>query len=395
MPDRIPLVRPYLPPYEEIEPDLRAMYASGRLTNFGPFSQRLEAAAAQLLGVAHVATAANATSGLTMIFDTLPRGSEVILPSFTFIATAAAVTAAGMVPVFAEIDPETLNIDPRSAEECITARTRAICGVHAFGVPCDVEALTEIACANGLLLVFDAAHAFGSKHRGAFVGGFGDVEVFSVSATKVVPAGEGGLVATNRRDLYEAVLDRRNYGLRADGSGDCRNQGWNSKMTEYHAILALHEIESIAWRVGRRNEIARRYLDGLRGLRVQRVPEGDLSTWKDFTIQVDERGKLRADLRAQSIETAPYFWPPVHRMTRYARYVKAGQSLAVTDRVADAILSLPLYEGLDDAEVDRVIEAVLSSRAARRVSADAFRSRRPPQSPSGRAPMSRRSDSGA
>lgn len=393
MPDSIPLVRPYLPPWEEIEPDLRAMYDSGRLTNFGPFSRKLEEEAARLLGVSYVATAVNATSALTMIFDTLPRGSEVILPSFTFIATAAAVTAAGMIPVFADIDAETLNVAPRSVEERITSRTRAICAVHAFGVPCHIEALTEIARAHDLLLVFDAAHAFGSKHGSKWIGGFGDVEVFSVSATKVVPAGEGGLVATNREDLHRAILDRRNYGLTSDGSGDCRNQGWNSKMTEANAILALHEMRSIEWRVARRNEIARRYREALRDVVLQRVPQDDLSTYKDFTIQVEDRGKLRADLRARRIETAPYFWPPIHHMTKYKPFVKYKQSLAVTERVSEQILSLPLYEGIEDADVDRVIDAVLSSRAARRASSATSRIHHPRRPV--RAPMSRTSGSGA
>jgi dTDP-4-amino-4,6-dideoxygalactose transaminase len=371
---RIPLVRPYLPSRASIERELDEMLDSGRLTNFGPFSTRLEAKTRELLGVGHTAAVSNATIGLTLILSTLPPESEVILPSFTFVATAQAVTAARLIPVFADIDSDTLNVDVQSVTACITPRTRAICGVHAFGVPCRIDELQHTARKHDLLLLFDSAHAFGARFNRRYVGGFGDAEVFSLSATKVVPAGEGGLVVTNDPALHEAVLDRRNYGLAHDRSGDCRNQGWNAKMTEFHAILAIREIETLEWRIARRNAIAKRYHDGLAdvpGLRFQRVPEGDVSTFKDFTVQVDPRvfgvtrDELREKLKQAGIETAPYFAPPLHHMTMFQPFVRPGQMFPETERISASILSLPLFETITNDEIDEVVTAVRGAAAHR------------------------------
>jgi dTDP-4-amino-4,6-dideoxygalactose transaminase len=371
----IPLVRPLLPSLHEIEAELQEMFDSGRLTNFGPFSRRLERETETLLGVRGAAATSNATAALTLVLDTLPPGSEVILPSFTFIATAQSVVGASMTPVFADVDPSTLTLDASSVEACLTPSTCAIVAVHAFGVPCDIFGLEALSQKHGLMLVFDSAHAYGSRYGGVPVGRFGHAEVFSLSATKVVPAGEGGLVTTNYDGLLEAVLDRRNYGLRRDGSGDCANHGWNAKMTEFNAILAVKELETLEWRVCRRNQIAQRYLEMLRdvpGLQFQRVPDGDRSTYKDFTIQVDPvrfgatRDELRAQLARLEIESAPYFWPPLHRMTYFNRFVRASSNLSVTERVAESVLSLPLFESMTDEEMEFVAGSVAEIGAAGR-----------------------------
>lgn len=372
---RIPLVQPCLPTLQEIEPDLRQMLDSGRLTNFGPFSVRLEAQARRDLGVAHAAAVSSATSGLCLLLSTLSRGSEVIVPSFTFVATVQAIVWNGLVPVFADIDQGTLNVCPRSVEARLSSRTAAILAVHAFGAPCNIEALREISRDRHVPLFFDSAHAFGSRHSGTMVGSFGDAEVFSLSATKVVPSGEGGLVTTNNKRLHNAILDRRNYGLKANGSRDCANPGLNAKLPEFSAIMASREIISLDWRVRRRNEIARRYLAGLKelpGLRFQEIQCGDISTYKDFTIQVEpnrfgtDRNQLRASLAHVGIETAPYFWPAIHRMTLFSKYASDSQPLPETDRACDQILSLPIFETMSDESVDFVIRSIASvSRTGR------------------------------
>ena len=191
-----------------------------------------------------------------------------------------------------------------------------------------------------------------------------------------MPAGEGSVITTNSARLYEAILDRRNYGYARDGSRDCRNQGWNAKLPEHNASLALREIEVLDERVRRRNEIARRYLAGLAyvpGLRFQRVPDGDTSAYKDFTIQVDparfgvSRDDLRDALRLQAIESEAYFWPPVHAMTLFRRYARRSAPLPVTEAVADRILSLPLFEEITDEQIDRVITSVTEIGAAARL----------------------------
>jgi dTDP-4-amino-4,6-dideoxygalactose transaminase len=364
---QIPLVRPYLPALGEIVDDLSEMLDSGRLTNFGPFSVRLEREVEAILGVRHVAAVSSATTGLCLLLNTLPVGSEVIVPSFTFIATVQAIIWNRLTPVFADIQPDTLNVCPRSVESHVTPRTSAILAVHAFGSPCYIEELHQIAKKHHTMLFFDSAHAFGSKHQGVHVGSFGDAEVFSLNATKVVSSGEGGLVTTNWESLYDAILDRRNYGLNHNGSRDCSNPGLNGKLPEFSAILALKEVASLAWRLERRNEIAHRYLHGLRGLpglRFQTVRDGDLSTYKDFTIQVDQdsfgvdRNRLQVHLANGGIETAPYFWPPIHRMTYFRPYLKPDQNLVQTDIAADRILSLPMFETLSDDDIERVVISI-------------------------------------
>ena len=364
---RIPLVRPSLPTLGEIEGDLRVMLETGRLTNFGPFATRLEHDAAAAADVRYAAAVSSGTTALVLLLNTLPRGSEVVLPSFTFIATAQAVIWNDLIPVFADIEPDSLNVDPRAVEACITPRTSAILAVHAFGAPCAVGELEAIAARHDIRLFFDAAHAFGSRRDGRPVGSFGDAEVFSLSATKLVPSGEGGLVSTNDEGLYSAILDRRNYGLDRCGTRDCAHDGLNGKLAEFNAILALREVATLPARVRRRNQIAQRYRDrlaGMPGLTFQTVRPSDASTYKDFTVQVDpavfgiSRDDLRRSLAAESIETAPYFWPALHQMTRFRQYLRENTALPVTEQVADRILSLPMFEDLDDADVDRVVRGI-------------------------------------
>lgn len=371
---RIPLVRPCLPERAAFDAAVDAIYATGRLSNFGPYSDSLEQETCSITGAPHAAAVSNATAGLWIVLNTLPANSEVIVPSFTFVATIQAITTNphGLVPVFADVDSESLNVSPDAVERAITKRTSAILAVHAFGAPCEVDALEEIATRYGLKLFFDAAHAFGSRFRGQAVGAFGDAEVFSLSATKVIPAGEGGVIATRSDILHRGILDRRNYGLQHNGSRDCANDGVNGKITELAAALAVEELRTLDARVHRRNEIATRYLAGLRGLpgvSFQFIDARNVTTYKDFVVIIDPvrfgvtRDELRAHLKRRGIETAPYFWPPAHRMIRFARYA-AGADLPVTEHAAGRILSLPIYEELRDEEVDSVIDAVVEARLA-------------------------------
>jgi dTDP-4-amino-4,6-dideoxygalactose transaminase len=374
---RIRLVRPSLPDREAIDAAVDAMYATGQLTNFGPRCIELEEAIAAFTGAKHAAAVANATSGLWLLLNTLPPG-EVIVPSFTFLATGQAITtnSVPLTPVFADIDPDTLNVSPESVARCITPRTVAIVGVHLFGVPADVEALQAIARERDVPLFLDAAHAFGSRHRGVPVGTFGDAEVFSISATKVLPGGEGGVITTNSDLLHRRMLDRRNYGFLADGSGDCENDGLNAKITEFSAAMAVRAMDTIGWRIDRRNELARMYRDLLHdvpGIRFQTMPADDVTTVKDFTIRIDtddfgmSRDALQKNLKTRGIETAAYFSRPLHRMTRFRQFPCDG-ALAATEEAAERILSLPLFEELTRAEVEEVAAAIRelshASRAA-------------------------------
>jgi dTDP-4-amino-4,6-dideoxygalactose transaminase len=362
----VPLVKPHLPSLEEIETELRGMLNSGRLTNIGPYSQRFESAVADFLGVSHAVCAASGTTGLCLLLNTLPKGSEVLVPSFTFVATVQSVLWNGLVPVFVDIESDTFTMCPKSAKAALSSRTSAILAVNTFGAPCGIDDLAELAKRARVSLYFDSAHALGATHKGKRLGAFGDAEVFSLSATKLLACGEGGIVTSNNRSLYEALLDRRNYGFR-HGSRDCANMGLNGKFTEFGAILGLKGLDSLDARIRRRNELASTYrtrLGAIKGIEFQKVKAGDYSTFKDFVILCDpeklglNREELAAHLRGKGIETASYFSPAVHELSYFKNYLQSGSELGRTSLLQERVLSLPIYSDLTEEEVEYVIAAV-------------------------------------
>src|SRR5919106_1784553 len=285
-PEGLPLVRPSLPP-ESVVDDIRKILSGPVLTN-GPYVRELEERAADYLGVRYCVAVSSGTSGLMLILRVSALTGDVVIPSFTFAATAHVVEWNGLRPVFADVDPETLLLSPEAVRRAVTTHTSAILGTHTYGTPCDAEGLWEVAQSAGVKLFFDAAHAFGSQHNGKRVGGFGDAEVFSLSPTKVLIASEGGIIATNDDSLAEQCRIGRDYGN--PGDYDCRFVGLNARMSEVHAAIALHSLDGLEERVARRNALADRYREALAqipGLSFPLVPDGDRSTYKDFTMIVD------------------------------------------------------------------------------------------------------------
>jgi dTDP-4-amino-4,6-dideoxygalactose transaminase len=245
----------------------------------------------------------------------------------------------------------------------------AILATHLYGAPCDVDGLADVARRNGIALFFDAAHGFGAKRDGRMVGGFGAAEVFSMTPTKTLIAGEGGIIATNDDLVAERCRIGRNYGN--PGDYDCRFIGLNARMSELHAALALASFDDLEERIARRGELAARYrevLGEIPGIGFPVVRDEDRSTYKDLTILVDEDGfgtsadDLGEALAAEGIETRRYYSPPVHRMRAY-RALAAGTSLPVTERAARAALSLPLSADMTSAHIERVGEAIRRIRA--------------------------------
>lgn len=362
---KIPLVKPHIPKLVEIEGDLRKMLDSGRLTNFGPFSKSLEKKVCRLIGIKHALCVSNATTGLLMLLSVLPKGSEVLVPSFTFLPTVQAVLWNSLRPVFVDIDAHTYTISPTIASSLVSAKTSAIVGVHAFGNPCAIRELEILAKDMKIKLFFDSAHAFGAKYHDSYLGGFGDAEVFSFSATKLLPCGEGGVITTNDDSIYEAILNRRNYGF-TFGSYDCEQMGLNGKMPEFSAILGIHGINTIDERVRKRNEIAQEYIRGLSvlpGISFQSIEKDNISTYKDFTILVDskefgmDRLALRGEMGKRGVEAASYFSPPIHQMT-YICELFGQTHLKVTEQVEQGIISLPIYSDMPGDEIRYVIRTL-------------------------------------
>jgi len=362
---RFRFIRPTLPALDSVMGTYRSAYENGLITN-ADIVGKFEAAVAERLQVKHCVAVSSCTSGLMMSLRGLGVTGEVIIPSFTFFATGHSARWNGLTPVFADCDPDTWNVDVADVERKITERTKALLIVHLYGNPANVETLTKIAERHNLKLIFDGAHAFGSQYRGKPIGSFGNAEVFSLSPTKLLVAGEGGLVTTNDASLAKAIRLMRNYG--DGGAYDPEWIGMNARMSEFNAALGLAGLPEVDERVRRRNQIARMYdehLADLPGLRFQKVDHRDVSTFKDYSIHVTPepfgmtRDELAEVLLAENIETKKYFYPPMHMQTLYQQFYKAsGRDLKMTEQVTGGILSLPIYELLPDSTIEKVSLAV-------------------------------------
>jgi dTDP-4-amino-4,6-dideoxygalactose transaminase len=361
--DPLPFARPFTPPLDKVMARLAPSYERGELTN-GRLVRALEQQAADRLGVPHVVAVSSCTAGLMLTIQALAPEGPVLLPSFTFSASGHAVVWNRHRPLFAECDPHTFQLDLDDASSRL-AGAGAILATHVFGAPCRPAAVEAMGLAHGLPVVFDAAHAFGARHRDRPVGGFGDAEVFSLSPTKPVVAGEGGLVATRSADLARLLRVGRDYGN--PGDYDTRFVGLNARMSEFHAAMALESLHLLDEQLARRRAAAARYCSGLAGvagIETQEIDPRDTSTYKDFSIIVDpdtfglSRDLLVRGLTAEGIDTRNYFDPPVHRQQAYAG-VASGE-LPVTDDVCRRVTSLPMFGALSVDAVDRVVECVLA-----------------------------------
>lgn len=359
--DGLPFARPLTPPLDQVAALLRPSYEKGELTN-GRLVRLLEERAAERLGVPYVVAVSSCTAGLMLAVQALCPDGPVLLPSFTFSASGHAVVWNGRGLLFAECDSRSFQLDLVDAEARL-GRAGAILATHVFGAPCPAIAIEKLGASRGLPTLFDAAHAFGALHQGRPVGGFGDAEVFSLSPTKLVVAGEGGLVATGNRDLAKRLKVGRDYGN--PGDYDTRFVGLNARLSELHAAMALESLALLDDHLRLREAVAERYrsgLAGLAGLSVQEITPGDTSTYKDFTIVVDPdafgltRDQLVAALAAEGVDTRNYFDPPVHRQQAYA-HLGAGP-LPVTDDLCGRVTSLPMFAKLPLAAVDAVVECL-------------------------------------
>jgi dTDP-4-amino-4,6-dideoxygalactose transaminase len=355
-PEGIRLVRPPIGEAAAIEERIRGALATGVLTN-GPLVEELEARAADYLGVRHCVAVASCTAGLMLVLRAADLTGDVLVPSFTFAATAHAVRWNGLRPSFVDILPDTLTISADAVRRAIGMRTSAILATHIFGTPCEVEPLEEIARQHGIHLFFDAAHAFGSKRGSRMIGGFGEAEVFR-------------LIATDNDLVAERCRMGRDYGH--PGDYDCRFVGLNGRMSELHAAVALSSIEDLEARLAERQELAVAYRDALAdvpGISFPTVAEGDRSTFKDLTILVERNGfglgpdELGRALAAEGIETKRYYAPPVHAMQAYVSPASSTPALPVTDDAAARALTLPLWSGMGEGTVARVAAAVRRSRS--------------------------------
>lgn len=337
------------------------------LTNNGPFVQEFEQRLQDFLGVKHCIAMCNATIALEITTRALGLKGEVIVPAFTFVATAHSLQWQEITPVFCDIDPLTHTLDPEKVEQMITPRTTGIIGVHLWGRACNVEALTDIAKRHNLKLVLDAAHAFGCSHNGRMIGGFGDAEVFSFHATKFFNTFEGGLVATNSDELAAKVRLMKNFGFH--GFDNVIYIGTNGKMTEVCAAMGLTNLESLDGfiEVNRRNyQEYRKHLSVIPGLKLIDYPEHEKQNYQYIVVEVDEevcgvsRDQLVETLHANNVVARRYFYPGCHRMEPYRSYFPhAGLLLPQTEMLADKIMLLPTGTEVNQNDIQVICKLIV------------------------------------
>jgi dTDP-4-amino-4,6-dideoxygalactose transaminase len=364
---KIQLARPLLPSGEELTEKLQGILQSGIISK-GPHLRIFEKMVGEHLGVKHAVAVSSCTSGLMLTYKCLGLAGEVIVPSFTFMATVSALIWAGLRPVFADVQPDTTNLDPAAVEDAITKETTAVVAVHNSGNPADIDALLGVTERYGLSLIFDAAHGFGSLYQGKPLGRQGDASVFSLSPTKLLATGEGGIVATNDDALANQLRIGREYGN--DGGYDSVFPGLNARMPEFNALLGQFGLLNLEFAAQSRNLTAQLYKDRLSrlpGLSFQKVQKGDRNSYKDFSIIIDaeafglSRDELALTLAHENIDTRKYYDPPVHRQSAYRQYAPEDLRLLYTDMLASEILNIPIWSDMDSSIVTGICSAIESA----------------------------------
>ncbi len=340
-------------------------------TNHGAMVQEFEARLKAQLGVRHCIPICNATVALEIAIRALELKQEVIVPSFTFIATAHALQWQEITPVFCDIAANSHNLDVEAVEKLITPRTSGIIGVHVWGKPCQVEALSRLAERRGLKILYDAAHAFGCSSGGTSIGNFGHCEVFSFHATKFFNSFEGGAIATNDDRLAEKIRLMKNFGF--SGVDQVTFLGTNGKMTEISAAMGLTGLESLDRfvEINRRNYRRYRARAGeMRGVSMVSYDERELNNYQYIVLEIDEaitgisRDQIVAILNAENVLARRYFYPGCHRMEPYKSYFPhAGLLLPRTEELCNRVMVLPTGAAVAEDDIDRIASVIQAALA--------------------------------
>jgi dTDP-4-amino-4,6-dideoxygalactose transaminase len=361
--DPIYVTRPELPDLEAFIPYLRKIWHSKILTNGGPFHKQFEQALCEYLGVKYIALFTNATIGLVTALQALRISGEVITTPYSFVATAHSLLWNGIKPVFVDIDPHTLNIDPSKIEAAITPQTTAILPVHCYGHPCDVDRIRAIADTYGLKVLYDAAHAFGVRCHCGSVLNHGDLSVLSFHATKVLTTFEGGAIVCPDAKIRQRINYLKNFGFADEVTVVA--PGINGKMSEFNAALGLLQLENVDRSLSLRRANDARYRTGLANLGGIRCvePAGEMrQNYAYFPILVQpdyplSRDALYQKFRDHNVFVRRYFYPLISDFPMYRGLPSAASSnLPVARKIAEQVLCLPIYPGLTVEQVDRVIE---------------------------------------
>ncbi|UWG48116.1 putative pyridoxal phosphate-dependent enzyme apparently involved in regulation of cell wall biogenesis [Halanaeroarchaeum sp. HSR-CO] len=338
----------------------------------GPFVTEFESNLEQYLDVEHAVVVNSGTTALVAAFNAvgISDGDEVIVPSFTFIATANAVRLAGAEPIFADIEPEYYGLDPSAVEKKISELTTAIVPVHPYGTPSHVDELTKIAQNHDISLIEDAAEVLGAELENQKLGSFGDAATLSFCQNKIVSTGEGGAVVTDDDDLAEKLKLYRSHGrasndyFESSDSGQYVDLGTNIRMSDLTAALGCSQLNRIDSLIGGRRQAAAELDDGFAdvdGVQPHESPENGTHVYQLYTVELAhwiDRDHVIETLDARNIASKVYWDPPVHRTEYYTNTKEVIPDLPVTDDISSRVLSLPMHPNLSTEEVTRIVDGV-------------------------------------
>ncbi len=371
-PKPIYVTQPFLPPLAEFTASLEQIWESKVLTNGGPFHQQLEKALCAYLGVDHISLFANGTLALVTALQALRITGEVITTPYSFVATAHSLLWNGLKPVFVDVDPVTLNLDPAKIEAAITPQTTALMPVHCYGQPCDVEAIQRIADNYNLKVIYDAAHAFGVRDaKGGSVLRHGDLSVLSFHATKVFNTFEGGAIVCPDARTKQRIDHLKNFGFVDEVTVVAA--GINGKMSEINAALGLLQLNYIDAAMQRRREIDAVYRERLRGVAgLNCLSDRGVSPHNHsyFPVLVDAEFPISRDalydrFKTQNVYARRYFHPLISEFPMYRNFASSDRAnLPVASQASRQVLCLPIYPELSDADQSRVIDIALDAAAA-------------------------------
>lgn len=366
MTNPITVTQPHLPPLEEFLPYLEQIWSTKVLSNGGPFHQQLERELADHLGVPHICLFTNATVALVTALQALRISGEVITTPYSFVATAHSLLWNGIKPVFVDIDPQTWNLDPARIEAAITPQTSAIMPVHCYGRPCDIEAIQSIADNYNLRVIYDAAHAFGVRHKGLSVLNAGDLSILSFHATKVFNTFEGGAIVCRDLRTKQHIDHLKNFGFVDEVTVVAA--GINGKMSEFNAALGLLQMRHMPQVLARREAVDRQYrqqLAGVDGIELPQWPQEADMNWSYFPIRVKpgfptDRDTLYQALKAQGITARRYFYPLISEFPMYRGLASAQPGLLPhATQAAREVICLPMHPNLSAGDIQRVCDCIL------------------------------------
>lgn len=343
----------------EIDAAVAGVFSSGRFV-LGPEGEALEREIAQFVGASHAVGCNSGTDALhfPLVACGIGPGDEVIIPGFTFFATGEAVSYTGATPVFADVEEGTFNLDPKSLQEKITGKTKAVIAVHLFGQCADLERISEICKAKNLLLVEDCAQCIGADYQGKRAGSWGDFGGFSFYPTKnLAAAGDAGLITAKSEEQAKTLRMLRHHGSRQTYLHE--RVGWNSRLDELQAAVLRVKLRHLARFNEARRAVAKRYREKLAGAKVMLPLEHGRGThvYHQFTIRSERREAIREALSKEGIASSVFYPMPLHQQPAYGG-LGSNTSLPIAEKLAKTVLSLPIHPLLDEASIDRVAACV-------------------------------------